>query len=134
MHSIKLSLTVAAALLMAGPALAQDCAGRIENFERALDRAAGEAISASSGGQAVAGAREAQAMEDPEEATEDPVPFQEETEEAAEVEEAEEAGDGGERVIQARTALQNARELSENGDEQACSEALDDLILSLLAD
>ncbi|WP_299838516.1 hypothetical protein [uncultured Jannaschia sp.] len=131
MHSIKLSLTVAAALLLAGPALAQDCAGRIENFERALDRAAGEAISASSGGQAVAGAREAQAMEEPEEATEDPVPFQEETEEAAEVEE---AGDGGERVIQARTALQNARELSENGDEQACSEALDDLILSLLAD
>ncbi|WP_299817995.1 hypothetical protein [uncultured Jannaschia sp.] len=134
MHSIKSSLIVAAALLLAGPALAQDCAGRIDDFERILDRAAGEAISASSGGQAVAGAREAQAMEAPEEGAEDPVPFQEEDEEAAEVEEAEEAGEGGERIIQARTALQNARELAEGGDEAACSEAMDDLVLTLLED
>ena len=134
MHSIKLSLAATATLLLAGPALAQDCAGRIDTFERVLDRAAGEAISASSGGQAVAGAREAQAMETPEDGVEDPVPFQEEPEEAAEVEEAEDAGDGGERVIQARTALQNARELAESGDDAGCTEAMDDLILSLLGD
>ena len=131
MHSIKLSLAATATLLLAGPALAQDCAGRIDTFERVLDLAADEAISASSGGQAVAGAREAQAMETPEEGVEDPVPFQEEP---AEVEEAEDAGDGGERVIQARTALQNARELAESGDDAGCAEAINDLILSLLED
>lgn len=134
MNSIKLSLAAAAAVLVAGPALAHDCAGRIDGFERLLDRAAGHSISASSGGQAVAGAREAQAMENTEEALEDPVPFQEEPEAAIKVEQADDAGEGGVRVIEARTALQDARELAESGDEEGCSEALDEVILSLLRD
>jgi hypothetical protein len=130
-NRIKLFLTTSAAMLLAGSALAHDCAGRIDEFERLLDTAADHAISASSGGQAVAGAREAQAMDDTDGA-QDPVPFQEETEEAAEVEEADDAGEGFEQIIEARAALQDARELAESGDEDACVEALDKVILALI--
>ena len=73
-------------------------------------------------------------MADTQEAIEDPVPFQEEPEETAAVEEADAAGDGGEEVIEARTALQGARELAESGDEDACLKAVDDVILSLIQD
>ncbi|HEX2018085.1 MAG TPA: hypothetical protein VGO17_04020 [Aurantimonas sp.] len=134
MNSIKLCLIGASALLLAGPAHALQCADRIGDFERLLDLAADHAISASSGGQAVAGAREAQAMAGTEEAIEDPVPFQEEAEEVREVEEADEAGDGGEQIIAARTALQEARELAESGNEEGCTEAVDEVILSLIRD
>ena len=134
MHSIKLFTVAAAAILISVPAHAYQCAERIDDFERLLDVAASQAISASSGGQAVAGAREAQAMADTQEANEDPVPFQEEPEETAAVEEADAAGDGGEQVIEARTALQGARKLAESGDEDACVKAVDDVILSLIQD
>lgn len=135
------------ASLLAGPALAHDCAGRIDDFERLLDLAAKEAISASSSGQAVAGAREAQAVQDsgavsdteetgtaPEADGEEPVvPVQDEVEEAAAVEEADESGNAGENVIDARTALQEAREMAEEGDEAACTEALDEVIVKVIA-
>lgn len=132
MHSIQLLTAAAAALLIAGPAHAYQCADRIGDFERLLDVAASQAISASSGGQAVAGAREAQAMAESDESEEDPVPFQEELEASAAVEEAEDAGDGGEELIEARTALQDARDLAESGDEDACLQAVDDVFLSLI--
>lgn len=132
MNSIKLSLAAVTVVLATGPALAQDCTNRLDEFERLLDLAADHSISASSGGQAVAGAREAQSMENTEEALEDPVPFQEEPEEVAEVEEADDAGEGGEQIIEARTALQDARELADSGEEEACLEALDEVILTLL--
>ncbi|MCZ4260350.1 hypothetical protein O4G76_05775 [Limimaricola sp. G21655-S1] len=136
-----------AASLLAGPALAHDCAGRIDDFERLLDLAAKEAISASSSGQAVAGAREAQAVQDsgavsdteetgtaPDADGEEPVvPVQDEVEEAAAVEEADESGNAGENVIDARTALQEAREMAEEGDEAACTEALDEVIVKVIA-
>lgn len=133
MNSIKIALAATTAAFLAGPALAHDCNGRIDEFERLLDAAAEEAISASSGGQAVAGAREAQAMEEGDEAEEDPVPFQEEPEEEEAVEEAEEAGEGGSEIIEARAALDEARELAERGDEDACLEAVDAVIVSLIA-
>ncbi|NDV89415.1 hypothetical protein GTW51_22455 [Aurantimonas aggregata] len=134
MQRIKLFTAAAAAILLAGPAQAYQCAERIDDLERLLDAAASQAISASSGGQAVAGAREAQAMAESDEASEDPVPFQDEPEETEAVEEAEAAGDGGEEVIEARTALQGARELAKSGDEDACLKAVDDVILSLIQD
>ena len=146
----KLKTTLGAAIaasLLAGPALAHDCTGRIDDFERLLDLAAEQAISASSSGQAVAGAREAQAVEDsgavdeaeetgtaPETETEEPVvPVQDEVEEAAAVEEADESGDAGENVIEARTELQQAREMAEDGDEAACTEALDEVIVRVIS-
>ncbi|MGX9857075.1 hypothetical protein ACR03S_16835 (plasmid) [Limimaricola variabilis] len=146
----KLRTTLAGGLIvtfLAGPALAHGCAGRIDDFERLLDLAAKQAISASSSGQAVAGAREAQAVEDSGAADEDEetgtapeadegepvIPVQDEAEEAAAVEEADESGDAGERVIEARTALQQAREMAEDGNETACTEALDEVIVTVIA-
>jgi hypothetical protein len=124
MNRTKITVAALAASLLAGPALAHDCTGRID------DTAAEQAISASSGGQAVAGAREAQAIEDTERS--DVVPVQETEEEVEAVEDADEAGNGGEKVIEARAALQQARELAEEGDDAACAEAVDEVILTLL--
>lgn len=123
----------AAATVLSGAASAHDCLGRIGEIEQLLDAASERAISTSSGGQAVAGARQAQAIEGDEEGLEEPVvPVQNEAEEAIAIEQAEEAGDGGEAVIEARAALQEAREMAEGGDEQACLKALDDMILAAL--
>ena len=135
MSVIRIASTAAVAALLCGPALARDCLVRIGEIEALLDSASGEAISASSGGQAVAGARQAQAIEGTGEGLEEPaVPVQEEPEEAIAVEQAEEAGRGGERFIEARATLQDARAMAEGGDEQACLEALDDMILAALRD
>ena len=59
--TLKQMLLAGGLAVFAGPALA-DCADRITFLEEALDDAARLAISASSGGQGVAGAREAQAV------------------------------------------------------------------------
>lgn len=135
MKMLRMTMATMAAVLVAGPALAHDCGGRIDEFERLLDITAKQAISASSGGQAVAGARMAQAIEDTTATTEETVvPFQDEAEEVEAVEEAEAAGNAGEFIIEARTALQQARELAETGDEQACATTVDNLILTLLND
>ena len=50
MNRTKITVAALAASLLAGPALAHDCTGRIDEFERLLDTAAEQAISASSGG------------------------------------------------------------------------------------
>ena len=135
MNAIKIASVAVAAALLSGGASAHDCLERVGEIERLLDTVSEEAISASSGGQAVAGARQAQAIEGTGEGLEEPaVPVQEEPEEAIAVEEAEEAGRGGERVIEARAALEDAREMAESGDEQACLEALDEMILTALSD
>ncbi|MBB4004639.1 hypothetical protein [Aurantimonas endophytica] len=134
MTRIELFTVAATALLLAGPAHAYTCAERIADLERLLDVAASQAISASSGGQAVAGAREAQAMAESDEGDEAPVPFQDEADETAAIEETDAAGDGGEELIEARTALQGARDLAESGDEDACVKAVDNVILSLIQD
>lgn len=59
--TLKQMLLAGGLAVFAGPALA-DCADRITFLEEALDDAARLAISASSGGQGVAGAREAQTV------------------------------------------------------------------------
>ena len=135
MNGIKLGSVAAAATFLSGAALAHDCLDRIGEIEGLLDTVSERAISTSSGGQAVAGARQAQAVEGDAEDVEEPVvPVQEEPEEAAAIEEAAEAGDAGERVIEARAALKDAREMAEGGDEEACLKALDDMILAALRD
>ena len=135
MNGFKIASVAVAAALLPGGALAHDCRERIGEIERMLDTASEQAISASSGGQAVAGARQAQAIEGTGEGLEEPVvPVQEEPEEALAVEQAEEAGRGGERIIEVRAALQDARAKAEGGDEEACLKAVDDLILASLRD
>ena len=103
---------VAMVTLFAGPIAAHDCVGQIDEFERLLDSVAEEAISASSGGQGVAGAREAQAIEESGAAEEGPgveeqvIPVQNEDDEASAVEEADDASDAGQHVIEFRASLQ----------------------------
>ena len=127
------------AALLAGPVASHDCAGQIDEMERLLDSVAEEAISASSSGQGVAGAREAQAIEESGAADEGPgteepvIPVQEESEEALAVEEADEVGDAGENVIETRVKLQEARQMAEEGQEAACVEALHGLIVQLIS-
>lgn len=118
-----------AAALLPGAAAAHDCLARVGEIEALLDTASEEAIAASSAGQAVAGARQAQVDDGAEEPA---VPVQEPAEEAEALEQADEAGDAGRRVIAARAALQGAREMAERGDEQACFRALDDMIAAAL--
>ena len=137
MNRIEAASVVVLATFLSGGALAHDCLERVGEIEGLLDAASERAISASSGGQAVAAARQAEVVEGDEEGEgpEEPVvPFQEEAEEAIAVEEADEAANAGERVIEARAALQDARELAQGGDEQACLDALDDMILAALRD
>lgn len=135
MNAIKIASAAMAVALFSGAASAHDCRARIGEIERLLDAVSEEAISTSSGGQAVAGARQAQAIEGGDGGLEEPaIQVQEEPGEAIAVEQAEEAGRGGERVIEARAALQEARAMAEDGDEQACFKALDDMILAALQD
>lgn len=128
--TIRKMLLATTLVLMAGP-VAANCADRITFLEEVLDEAARASISTSSGGQGVAGAREAQATEGE---TEEPAaPYQEEPREAEAVEDAVEAGEGGDRILQARAALGEALALEEDGDAEACDmqvrQILTDLIL-----
>ena len=125
--TLKQMLLAGGLAVLAGPALA-DCADRITFLEEALDDASRLAISASTGGQGVAGAREAQAVT--EETAEKPVPYQDDA--AAAVEEADEAGDGGEELIEARARLGEARTLAQDGDEEACTWQIKEILVGLI--
>ena len=115
--------------VFAGPALA-DCADRITFLEDVLDDTAPLAISASSGGQSVAGAREAEAMT--QEGSEDPVPYQNRSAETEAVEQTQQAGDGGDALMEARALLGEARVLAEGGNERACSAQVHDILVGLI--
>ena len=125
--TLKQMLLAGGLAVLAGPALA-DCTDRITFLEEALDDASRLAISASTGGQGVAGAREAQAVT--EEMAEEPVPYQDDA--AAAVEEADEAGDGGEELIEARARLGEARTLAQDGNEEACTRQIKEILVGLI--
>ena len=126
--TLKQMLLAGGLAVFAGPALA-DCADRITFLEEALDDAARLAISASSGGQGVAGAREAQAVT---EESADPAPYQDSAREADAAEATDEAGDGGEALIKARALLGAARTLADNGDEEACTLQVREILVGLI--
>ncbi|TJZ90839.1 hypothetical protein FA743_13085 [Paracoccus gahaiensis] len=129
--TLKQILLAAGLALVAGPAAA-DCADRITFLEEVLDDAARLAMSASSGGQGVAGARVSVAMT--EEGTEEPVPYQDEADAEEAVEDTEEAGDGGDALIEARAQLGEARNLAEDGDEEACTTQVREILVGLIQD
>lgn len=129
--TLKQILLAAGLALVAGPAAA-DCADRITFLEEVLDDAARLAISASSGGQGVAGAREAQAVTD--ESSEDPAPYQDAPAEAEAVEDVQEAGDGGDALIEARARLGEARTLADDGNEEACTTQVREILVGLIQD
>ena len=122
----------AALTFASGPAFA-NCIDHISFLEEVLDEVSKMAISASSGGQGVAGAREAQAMSEGD--SQDPaVPYQEEPEAEDAVEEAEEAGDGGDDIIRARAALGEARGLADAGDAAGCEKQAREVLIGLIQD
>lgn len=111
----------------AGPALASPCTDQIDALERRLTETAATAGAASSGGQAVAAAREGQAMEarNQGERTGAPTtPFQSESREAQATQRAADAGGGGDRVMQARATLNQARTMDAQGNSTGCMEAV----------
>ena len=127
---MKPALTFAAAfagLLAAGPVLAASCTERITALEAKLDEAAESAISTSSSGQGVAGAREGQAIhaENKDAPVGAPaVPYQKESKEAGAVRSAENAGGAGDRVMQAKASLNQAKSFDQQGNAAKCDEAV----------
>ena len=127
---MKLALTLATAvagLLASSPALAASCTERITSLEAKLAEKAESAISTSSAGQGVAGAREGQAIHA--ENTHDPVgtpavPYQKEHKEAGAVRSAENAGAAGDRVMQAKASLNQAKSFDQQGNAIKCNEAV----------
>jgi hypothetical protein len=113
-------------VVLAGSCLASPCADRINALEPRVNEMAEATASASSGGQGVAAARESQAMQARNQGA--PIapptvpPFQNEAREAQATRQAAEAGGGGDRVMQARAKLNEARTLDGRGDGAACLE------------
>ncbi len=119
---MRIPIILAASLMLAAPAAAQTCVAVLDELEPILQEAAEKSISTSSSGQGVAGAREAQAMEEgPEGEAEPVVPYQEPAEEVGAVEQAVQAGEGGDLVMRAMAMVDEARASAE-GDEEACLE------------
>ncbi|WP_405403275.1 hypothetical protein [Paracoccus sp. Ld10] len=126
--TLKQMLLAGGLVLIAAPAIA-DCSDRIAFLEEGLDDAARLAISASSGGQGVAGAREALSVTEGA-ADEQPAPYADGATEA--VDEADDAGDGGEALIEARARLGEARTMAD--DEDACLVLVHEVLVGLMGD
>ncbi|TCZ64810.1 hypothetical protein [Roseicella aquatilis] len=109
------------AALPAPPALASPCGDRLAALERRIDAGTARAAAASSGGQAVAAAREGQAAR-PGQSNEPAMPFQDPAREAQATRQAAEAGGTG--MAEARAALNRARLLDQQGDAAGCAEAV----------
>jgi hypothetical protein len=111
-------------LLLAGSSLASPCSDRINALEARVKEAGEATASVSSGGQGVAAARESQAMQARNKG--EPIapstvpPFQNEAREAQTTKQAADVGGGGDRVMQARATLNEARTLDGRGDSTAC--------------
>jgi hypothetical protein len=107
---------------LAGPVLASPCTDQIDTFQKALEDTARTAGAASSGGQAVAAAREGQAMQ-PGGASPTP-PFQSPPREAQATQRTADAGGGGDRVMQAKASLEQAKAMAAQGNEARCMDIL----------
>jgi len=133
-------VTLAAAvagILITVPVAASPCTDRIAALEARVNEKAETAISTSSGGQGLAGAREGQAMqaENRDVPVGQPaVPFQNEKQEAQVTERAADAGGGGDRILQAKATLNRARTLDREGNISACQEALAEVQAQLDSD
>ncbi len=118
------AVSAALYLLLAGSSLASSCTDRINALEARVSEAAKASASVSSGGQGVAAARESQAMQAQNQGA--PItaptvpPFQNEAREAQTTQQAADVGGGGDRVMQARATLNQARTLDGRGDSAAC--------------
>jgi hypothetical protein len=107
---------------LTGPVLASPCTDQIDAFQKQLEDTGRTAGAASSGGQAVAAAREGQAMQ-PSSNSPTP-PFQSPSREAQATQRAADAGDGGDQVMQAKASLEKARAMAAQGNEAGCLDGL----------
>ncbi|POR40242.1 hypothetical protein [Methylobacterium sp. V23] len=109
---------LAASLLVAGaaPAFASPCSDRIAKLEGPVKDLAKEAISANTSGKAAASARGGQGITGSGGSA---------SAEAAPPEKSAEAGKGGDKAMQAKVALDEARTADKKGDAKACGEAVD---------
>lgn len=107
---------LAAGLLatLATPGLASTCSDRIAKVDGLVKEQSREAISASTSGKADAGARAGQGVTG---STANATP-------EAPPGKSAEAGKGGDRAIEAKVALDEARTADGKGDEKACIDAL----------
>jgi hypothetical protein len=105
------------------PAFASPCSDRIAALERRLDEGTAGAAAASSGGQAVAAAREGQASQ-PGTRNEPTTPFQDPAREAQATRRTAEEGGGGTGMAEARAALNRARTLDQENNASGCMEAV----------
>lgn len=102
-----------AGLAIVGPALASPCSDQIAALEERVRTQATGSMSASTSGQAAAGALEGQGTAGG-------------TGAAAQApkEKSAQAGEGGEKAMQAKVALDEARTADGKGDARACEDAL----------
>lgn len=118
------SALTATFLAIAGTPAAADCASHLDLMDEVLDQASRESIATSSGGQGVAGAREARAMTE----TEAPGDDATATEAAEEPQPPQAPGhappaEAGDQVQRLRASLDEARTQA-GQDESACRETL----------
>ena len=114
-------------LLAAVPAGATPCGDLIASLDAQLNQTAASAGAASSGGQAVAAARQGQASEARDQGGQPPgatPPFQAEKPEAQATQRATNAGGGGDRVQQAKASLNRARSLDSENNPSGCMAAV----------
>lgn len=132
---IRFRLALSAAFVAASATLAAaDCADHLALMDEVLDQASRESIAASSGGQGVAGAREARAMTDTEApghdaaATDTPPDEPQPTQAPGHAP----VADAGDRVQQLRAKVDEARALA-GQDDTACRETLVTALRDLLS-
>jgi len=118
------SALTATLLVLAGTAASADCASHLDLMDEVLDQASRESIASSSGGQGVAGAREARAMTD----TEAPGNYATATEAAQDPQPPQAPGhappaEAGDQVQRLRASLDEARAQA-GQDDAACRETL----------
>jgi hypothetical protein len=106
--------TALTTLIAATPVLASPCGEAIASLESKVKDQAATAISASTSGKAAAGAREGQGQDGQGGAA---AP-------AASPEKSAQAGEGGDRAMQAKVALDEARTADKKGDRAACEAAI----------
>lgn len=105
--------TAVTALIAVTPAFASPCGDAIASLEGKVKDQASTAISASTSGKAAAGAREGQGQDGQGGAAP-----------AVSPEKSAQAGEGGDRAMQAKVALDEARTADKKGDRAACEAAI----------
>ena len=126
------SAVTATFLAIAGTPAAADCALHLDLMDEVLDQASRESIATSSGGQGVAGAREAQAMTDTEAPTDNATATEADDPQPPQAPGYAPPAEAGDQVQKLRAALNEARAQA-GQDEAACRETLVTAMRELLS-